>query len=209
MASITGAAPVGAGRRSPQVTLLTVLTVLTVLTAASCGRGGLHQPVPPSLDGQRVMVLPVPAGAPAELDAELHFWLGQRAPDIDWVPAHELQRALDRAPAFRVPLDSLPREIVDAGRRAPYLVDPAYGALRRLGAIVDALVAVMPVAVRQVGDEPGSALELDAALVGVRGGRVIWITTVTGRSADGSAAGAVAAVAEALARAVVPDEHDV
>jgi hypothetical protein len=176
------------------------------LLATACARGPAPVPGPPSLDGHRVMILPVRAGDPPELDAELSALLPEWGPATDWIPAEELQRMLDRAPAWRVRLNAMPRHIADAGGRAPRILDPAYGDLRRLGAIADALVALMPVAVREVplADGEGVALELDVALVEVRGGRVAWLRTVRGEAADGSRAGAAAAVAEALARTLFP-----
>jgi hypothetical protein len=181
-----------------------VWTLAVALAAAGCGRGVLPEPAPPLLEGHRIMLLPVRAADPPALNAELSFWLPERSPGVDWVLPDELQRTVDRAPALRVRLDALPRDVVDAGRRSPYIVDPAYGELRRIGAVTDATLALMPMAVRELGAAPSTELELSVALVDIRGGQVVWIRTVRGRSADGSAHGAVAAVAEALARTLFP-----
>lgn len=192
--------------RSPN----TALAVAVLLGAmAGCGRGALPEPAPPPLDGQRIMLLPVRIGDPVAIDRELAFWLPERSPAVDWVLPDELQRAVDRAPAWRVRLDALPREIVAARSRSPSLVDPTYGEVRRLGAVTDAALALMPVSVRSVPGDPSAGdapaeLELTVALVDIRGGRVLWIRSVRGRSVDGSDHGAAAAVAEALARALFP-----
>jgi hypothetical protein len=191
--------------RSSRGALATALVL--ALALSGCGRGVLSEPAPPALDGHRVMLLPVRIGDPPALDAELAFWLPDRSPAVDWVLPAELQRAVDRAPGWRVRLDALPREIVDARRRSPYLVDPTYSEVRRLGAVTDATLALMPVAVRDAADGAPGELELTVALVDIRGGQVLWIRSVRGRSADGSAHGAAAAVAEALARTLFPDRR--
>jgi hypothetical protein len=181
-----------------------LLGVVALGLAAGCGRGTPPQLPPPALEGQRVMILPVLAGSPPELDTEIGNRLPQRAPATDWLLPDELQAMLDRAPAWRVRLNALPRHIADAGGRAPRLVDPTYGSLRQLGAIADAMVALMPIMVRQEATAAGLVLELDVALVNVRGGQVLWIRTVRGEAADGSVRAAAAAAAETLATALFP-----
>jgi hypothetical protein len=181
-----------------------VLVTLTALLAGACGRQPPTPPTPPSLEGQRVMLLPVRVGEPEALNAELGYWLTERAPATEWVLPDELQRALDRAPAWRVRLSTLPRDITQSPGRGPQLVDPTYGALRRLGAVVDATLALMPVTARQVGDPGAPVLELTAAVVDIRGGRVLWVLAVHAPVDPAAPHAAPAAVAEALARALFP-----
>jgi hypothetical protein len=181
-----------------------VPVLLAAALAAGCGGRALPEPAPPVLDGHRIMLIPVRAGDPPAVDAELAYWLPQRSPGVEWVLPGELQRIVDRAPALRVRLDAMPRDIVGAGRRSAHLVDPAYGDLRMLGAVADATLALMPVAVREAEGSP-AGLELTVALVDVRGGSVVWMRSVTGLSADGTPHGAAGAVAEALARALFPE----
>lgn len=190
----------------------TLIVTLLLLALSACGRAGPTTPTPLTLDGQRVMLLPVRAVDPAALNAELAFWLVDRAPATDWLLAEELQRTVDRAPAWRVRLDALPRTIAGLRTSSPYLEDPAYGQLRQLGAVVDATLALMPVSVRQVGGQLGAplgdgtahALELTIALVDVRGGQVLWLGTVRGEAPAGEERALATAVAEALARAMFP-----
>ena len=149
------------------------------------------------------MLLPVRAPAPGQLDAELAFWLADRTPTIDWVFPAELQSAADRAPAWRLRLDVIQRPIVDVGSGDRRVADPLYGALRQLGAIVDSNYAVVPVAVAEGTDSIGVELGMTVAVVEIRGGRVLWLHTVRGeRNPD--RAGAVASVAETVARTLVP-----
>jgi hypothetical protein len=51
------------------------------------------------------------------------------------------------------------------------------------------------------------AMELTVALVDIRGGDVLWMRTVRGEAADGTAHGAATAVAEALARTLFPERR--
>lgn len=181
-----------------------VALTLLLLALPACARSGPAAPAPVNLDGQRVMLLPVRLVDPAPLNAELAFWLGDRSPATDWILPDELQRAVDRAPAWRVRLDALPRAIAGLRTSSPHLEDPAYGELRRLAALVDATLALMPVSTRQVVDGGAPALELTVALVDVRGGQVLWLQTVRGDDASGEGRGLSTAAAEALARVMFP-----
>lgn len=194
--------------------LLLLALALPALVLVGCGGASGPgapgpTPPPPALAGARVMLLPAQVGSPAQLDAELAFWLADRAPHTTWLLPDHLQRTVDRSPAWRVRLDALPRPLTDTGGGKLRVADPLYGALRRLGAVEDTNVALVPVHVRPVPGADGApggadaALELTAAVVDIRGGRVVWLGTV--RGAPGASRGAaVAAAAEALARALVP-----
>jgi hypothetical protein len=174
------------------------------VSLSACGRAKPAPPTPLSLDGQRVMLLPVRSVDPPALDAELAFWLADRAPATDWVAAEELQRAVDRAAGWRVRLDALPRSIAGLGTSSPYLEDPAYGQIRQLGAVVDATLALLPVSVRQVSEGPAHALELTIALVDIRGGQLLWLGTVRGEARVGEERALPTLVAETLARTMFP-----
>jgi hypothetical protein len=182
----------------------TLALVAVGLLGACSGRGEPDAPAPaPSLAGARVMLLPARAQAPEQLDSELAFWLVDATPETEWVLPAELQAAVDRAPAWRLRLDALPRAVVDVGGGDRRVRDPLYGALRKLGAVVDADLAVIPLSAAELSDSTGVQLALAAALVDIRGGRVLWLETVRGeRNPERGAA--VASVAETLARLLVP-----
>ena len=185
-----------------------VLLALLALLAPACAGGRepgppAPPPTPPDLTGARVMVLPAQVGSPAQLDAELGFWLTDRGEHTIWLLPDALQRTVDRSRAWRVRLDALPRRVVDAGGGDLRVTDPLYGVLRRLGAVEDTNVALVPVAARPALDSAGLALELTAAVVDIRAGRVVWLGTVRGDAAESDEA-SVAAAAEALARALIP-----
>jgi hypothetical protein len=179
-----------------------------VLVAMACGgKGGDGEPAAPppapDLRGVRVMLLPVQVPGPAALDPELAFWLGDRAPSTDWVLPAELQAAADRAPAWRLRLNTIQRLTRDVGGGQRVLVDPLYGALRQLGAMVDSDYAVVPMATTERTDSLGLELAVVMAVVDIRGGRVLWLHTVRSRG-NPDRESAVASVAEQVARSLVP-----
>lgn len=183
-----------------------LLLALALATLACGGRARDGDPAPPpplDLSGMRVMLLPAPAPAPGQLDAELAFWLGDGSPTTDWVLPAELQAAVERAPAWRLRLDTVQRGIVDVGAGDRRVLDPLYGALRQLGAVVDSDYALVPMSVAERADSLGVELAVAMAVVDIRGGRVLWLHTA--RSAGNpERAAAVASVAELVARSLLP-----
>lgn len=187
---------------------LVVLWVAVCSAAIACGgRADDASPepeFPPDLTGQRIMLLPVRVPAPEALDAALETWLTELHPTTEWLLPAELQAAADRAPAWRLRLSRIERPVADVGGGNRRITDPLYGALRQLGAVVNADYALVPVAVTATdpADAAGERLDVTVALVDIRGGRVLWMHTA--RAEGNPAAGAtVATVAEAVARSLV------
>lgn len=162
---------------------------------------------PPDLTGSRVMVLPAQAGpnhtgsgepVPG-LDREIEFWLRDAAPRVSWVFAPEIERALARSPSLRIEIRAL---AVSAFHRAQVqnIGDPLFGDLRSLNALVDARVALIPVAATWVRDASGGGrVELAVALIDTLGGRVIWFGAIAGEPAAEGSSAAAASAARALA----------
>lgn len=191
--------------RARGIAALLALAVLAACGGASRNGDGVSPPPPPPrLMGYRVMLVPAQAGEPEALESELVFWLTDRAPGVEWVLPDELRDAVRRAPGSGLDLDA-PRHVVDMGGRDRRIADPLYGDLRRLGAITDATLAVVPLASRQTTDSAGVALELVTAVVAVRAGRVVWMHTVVGKPAS-SLQDAVASAAAEVARILIPPE---
>lgn len=183
------------------------LVALLTLLAAACGgpeAPATPEPPPPPPDLTGALVLLLPSQGDARLDPELAFWLGERAPRTTWILPPRLQSAVDRSPGWRVQLDALPPGFTEAhGRRR--VTGPLYDHLRRLGAMLDTRLALIPYpTAAPVADSAGVALELTGVLVDVVGGRVVWHGTVRGDPAPPGSAPSPASAAEALARALSP-----
>lgn len=186
---------------------LAAAVILAVLAACGSGRSDGEPgppPPPPDLTGSRVMLIPARPGEPPELDRELEFWLTDRAPGIGWVLPAEIRRAIERTPAAGFNL-AAPRPIVEVRRGDRRVGDPLYGDLRRLGALVGADLALVPLGTRVSADSLGTSVALTAALVAIRGGHVLWLHTVVGGPAATEATG-LASAAETLARTLIPGE---
>lgn len=159
------------------------------------------------MTGATVMVLPAqpgPGGGLAAepvpgLDREITFWLGERAPRVNWVFPDELERILARTPSLEIDLHAL---AVSAFHRAQVrnIGDPLFGNLNALGALTNARAALVPVAAAWVPDGQGSGrVEVSLALIDNRTGRVIWFGVAAGEPAPEGSREAAASAAEALA----------
>src|SRR5690606_18249854 len=166
-----------AGRRTRFMpAIVPGLVLLAVCTAVSCAQRAAppsadQPPRPvPDLTGQSVMVLPVQTGSlagrgDAALDSELAFWLEERGAGIRWAFPPALEAALRRSPGLDIRLDAL---AVASFRRAEVrnIGDPLFGDLRRLGALVDARYALLPVSAEFVPGPDGTGrAELFAAII--------------------------------------------
>jgi hypothetical protein len=166
-------------------------------------RGGV-----PSLQGQRVLVLP-PQNALAghgALEEELSFQLTDRGQGIDWVLPGALRDRMERSPELDFSIERLPVQGFLAGR-LERIGDPLYGQLYRLGAVENADLALLPVEVRQREAATGGTerhVEIVASLVEVRSGRVLWFGVVEGAAGAPGELATTASAVDALARRLVP-----
>ena len=174
------------------------------LFAGACG-GPPRAPVSnapaplPDLSGQSVMLLPVhPGPVPAtvttapgdirldgvnELDAELMYWLKDRANNVKWVMRDAYDRILARSPALNINPAALD---VAVFRRAQVkrIGDPLFGDLKRLATITNARFALVPVAAE---NRPGTGVEVAYALIDTTFGDVIWFGVLAGENAAAAA----------------------
>lgn len=180
------------------------MVLALALTTGACARepqgGAALPPAPLDLAGQRIMLIPARAGEPRELDAELLFWLSDRSPSTDWIAPAEIRETVASIPS-RFSLDA-PRRIIQGKGEAPRLADPLYGDVRRLAAVLDVELALVPLGTRVARDSTGVTVELAAALASIHGGRVIWVHTVRSGPSESVRAG-VASAAETLARTLI------
>lgn len=196
----------GVRRRAPR------LAVVATLAAVGCGgtaeppAPGASRGLPPDLRGRRVMVLPVQdrGGVPGTVDPELLFQLRDRAPGVEWIPHEEIEERLERSPGLQAEVRGLPVGVFRSAE-VRRIGDPLYGQLRRMAALVDAPVALLPVAVAlRAAGSPGEVVaRFQAALVDVRTGRVLWFGVEEGRSGPARDAAVLASAVDALARSLL------
>jgi hypothetical protein len=163
---------------------------MALLALGACGgrtaplpEPGVVRGVAPDLRGRRVLVLPVQQnlGVAGDPDAELAYALRERGAGITWISAADVDAVLARSPGVQARTrglqvgDFLVAEVNRVG-------DPLYGELRRLAAVVDAEVILLPVQVA-VGTEPGQdpRVRFWSALLDVRTGRVLWFSFLEGQ----------------------------
>lgn len=185
-------------------------TLMLMVALGACGSSTVEAPspgntrtLPPDLRGLTVMVLPVQseAGVTGDVDAELAFAIRAVEGDVTWVFPPRLEAALERSPGLDARTTGLPvarflrTEVERVG-------DPLYGYLRRLAAVVNADVALIPVQVAPgPPDENGlTALEASVAMISVRSGRVLWFGVVDGDVGELGSPEVLASAMERLAR---------
>ncbi len=158
----------------------------------------------PDLRESRVMVLPMQSfvGVRGPADEELGFALRERGEQVDWILPDEVRAALRRSPSLRADIEALPVGVF-LRREVRRIGDPLYGEIRRAAAVTDASLALLPVQVRHRPESPeqSEALEVVAALIDVRSGRVLWFAILEGPGSASDPA-ALASAMEALARAL-------
>ncbi len=179
------------------------------LLLAACGNKTAPPPAPgtvrgtpPDLRGRRVVVYPVQQnyGVAGDPYAELVFGLQDRSRDVDWVLAQEVDEILDRSPSVSARIRGLPvgNFLAAEVRRVG---DPLYGDLRRVSALVDAEVVLLPVQAA-VTAEPGegSKVTLTVTLIEPRTGRVAWFAILQGVEHDPGDPRGLASAVEEVAR---------
>lgn len=189
-----------------RLALTAVAAALTFGVAACGGKAEPNEPEPPpppvDLSGIPVMLIPARPGEPASVDRDLAARLKERAPGTDWILPARIDSTIRANPATRFNL-AAPRRVVEVARGGRRVLDPLYGDLRILGAILNAPVALVPVGTRARTDALGTTVELTAVLVDIRGGRVAWMYTATGgpsETTDAAVAEAVSLLAATLIR---------
>ena len=168
---------------------------------------------PPDLTGVQVLFFPVqraplPGSAAStvrydgvdQLDAEISYWLREQAPDVRWVLPEAIDRTLRRNPELDIKVRQLD---VAAFRRAQVkrIGDPLFGDLRRLAAVLNARLALIPVAAESIGRTEGEArVQVATAIIDALDGTVLWFgITESEADASGPEAG-LASVAQVMAR---------
>lgn len=151
------------------------------------------------------MVLPVQnnLGVRGDPDAELAFGLHERGVAVEWILPDQVEEVLQRSPGIRASLTGLPvgqflqAEVLRVG-------DPLYGELRRLGALVDAEVVLLPVQMAlaaDAGSEP--TVRVWTALIDIRTGRVLWFSILDGGAFPAGDPRGLASAVETMTRTML------
>jgi hypothetical protein len=151
------------------------------------------------------MLLPVQGrgGVPDGLDDELAFWLAERGRNVHWVLPDAIDEVVARSPTLGIRPRSLEVSVFHYAE-VRNIGDPLFGDLRRLGALVDARYAILPVAAGYVTRAEGVRVEIAAAIIDTLGGRVLWFGVVGGGTGDQADPALAASAAQALARTLFP-----
>lgn len=192
-----------------------------LLLAAAAACGPKTPPPPPGaasapvLRGGTVLVFPVQNGfvpvADAQLehfpadraavDAEIAYWLQQARPGTKWLLPETIDRTLARSPTLAID----PRALaIGAFQRAQVkrIGDPLFGDLARLAAVLNAQVALVPVAAEFIGaDRETAVLNIATAVIDPTDGDVLWFGVIAGTETGAGSEAGIAAGAQAFARA--------
>ncbi|HSJ09623.1 MAG TPA: hypothetical protein VK928_06895 [Longimicrobiales bacterium] len=206
------------------ILLLASLALAACSTRPAAPSAEAPQRAFPDMSGRTVMLLPVQSATPLigrpatadstapattlagdalrAFDAELAFWLAERAGRVTWVAADAVERAADRATVLNVRPRDLPiRDFLRA--RLEAIGDPLYGDLRGLSMLVDARVALLPIGAVWIPEQDGTGrLHVALALIDTFGGRVLWQGVIAGDATAANDAAALAAAAQAIAARV-------
>lgn len=189
--------------------LRAAVSVTLVAAMTACGGGppppeaGESMGAIPDMMGRTVMLLPVQVvdGVPGPVDPEIEFALGEHGEGIDWVFPDELRRHVDRTPGMDLEVDNLP---VGTFFRAEVerVGDPLFGYIRRLAALTDADMAVIPLQVRyrMATELETSAVEILSTVLDARSGRVFWTGVLGGSEGAADDPGTLASAANVFAR---------
>lgn len=202
----------GGGRRA--ALRLRAWFVVAACALSACGgtspppQPGQNRGIAPDLRGRRVIVLPVQLvqGVSGDVDAELAFTLRDRGREVAWVFEDEIEQVLARAPAMRARTRGLPVGVF-LQAEVQRVGDPLFGEFRRLGALMDAEVILLPV---EASFEANQAIEgavprvrLTVVLVSVRTGHVLWFGIEEGGEFSQQDPRGLASAVENLARTML------
>jgi hypothetical protein len=134
------------------------------------------------------------------LDAELGYWLAERVPGVRWLASDAIDRAVRQSPLLDVRVREL--TVRDFQRaRLEMIGDPLYGELRRVGALMDARAALLPVGALWAEEGNGlGRVHLAVAIIDTFGGDVLWYGIVAGTPGSRTDDVVIASAAQALAQ---------
>jgi hypothetical protein len=136
----------------------------------------------------------------AALDSELAYWLPQHAGNVRWILPEQMQRTLARSPTLDIDINNLAINIFQQAQ-VKRIGDPLFGDVRRLAAVLNARLALIPVAAELIGrTEADARVQIATAIIDALDGTVIWFGIIESEAdARGEDAG-LAGVAQVMAR---------
>ena len=162
--------------------------------------------VAPNLAGTPTMLFPVQAVSGGvgrtEVDRELQFAVSEAG--ADWLFPEDLAALIARSPNLDVPLEQLPVGVF-LQAEVERVGDPLFGYLRRLNAVTEARVAVIPVLAAPVVDAESDTerWEIRTAVVDAQRGFVIWFGSTESTAVAGGPP-PIAGVAQRLVQRFIP-----
>jgi len=154
------------------------------------------------------MVLPfqLRSGVAGDPDAELAFTLKIRGGEVKWIFEAEIAEVLDRSPGIQARTRGLPVGLF-LQAEVERVGDPLFGLLRRMAALVDAEVVLLPVMasfqVNELVVEGTPRVRLTVALIVPRTGRVVWFGIEEGGDFSQQDPRGLASAAEELVRTLL------
>ena len=189
------------------------MLVMLAFVASGCGGSapppapGQSRGIPPDLRGQRVILLPMQQnlGVRGDVDAEIRFAFTDLGREVEWIFEDEVREILDRTPGMDTRTRGLPVSLFESAE-VDRVGDPLYGQLRRMSALVEADMILIPVTATF---EPNPDIinglprvRLKATLVNPRTGRVHWFGIEEGGDFEQNDPRALASAVEAMAQTV-------
>jgi hypothetical protein len=116
-----------------------------------------------------------------QVDSLISENLGNRAPEVSWVPPRELRKMARRSAGYLADPDQMGQAVL-RGPKIDVIPDPLRSSLRSLMAVAGGRVALVPAALG-FGPEADGTIRADLSLVlaDSRSGKVMWRSVALGR----------------------------
>lgn len=198
-----------------ETSLLCALLLAAACSGTERGAPPTPQSVPaPLLVGMSVMVFPVQYGSVPvgvaelrhfpldrqQLDGEIAYWLPQNAPGVRWILPETIQRAITRSPTLDIDINNLAVTVFQQAQ-VKRIGDPLFGDLRRLAAVLNARLALIPVAAERIGATQDSArVQIATTVIDAHDGTVVWFGIIESDSTALGVDAGIASAAQTMAR---------
>ena len=116
-----------------------------------------------------------------QVDSLISEGLGNRAPEVNWVPPRELRKMARRSAGYLADPDQMGQAVL-RGPKVDVVPDPLRSSLRSLMAVAGGRIALVPASLG-FGPEANGSIRADLTLVlaDARSGKVMWRSVALGR----------------------------